>query len=209
MVLESEKLMGFPKAAMISDSTRFWKRDGHRCVFGCYPSTKHSLHKAIHCVARISLDQSSSFVLESFVVQHPSAAGQSWQCCCFPTAIQQCPSLTPSSFTHFFLQTHECQGRCLPPHRLWTNPVWFGPPEIYPWAHQPLCTLWIRPCPAECGRNSLRPYSVPHQFGQISIEQPCSTAKHMHAAFSFWIVKLKILSMESKSFLLGQQHCVV
>lgn len=31
--------------------------DGHNCVFGCYPRAKHSLHKAIHCIVRISLDQ--------------------------------------------------------------------------------------------------------------------------------------------------------
>lgn len=184
-----------PKQQWFLISTRFWKQDGYLCVFGCYPSTKHSLHKAIHCVVRISLDQSSSFVSESFVAQHPPAAGQSWQCCCFPIAIQQCPSLTPSSFTHFFLQAHEHQGRCFTTPQTLDKPVWFGSPEIHPWAHQPLCALWIQPCPAECGRNNLGPYSVSHQFVQISIEQPCSAAKHIHAAFSFWIVKLKILSM--------------
>lgn len=161
MGLDLEKLMGCSKAAMIYDSNEFWKWDGHSAVFGCYASTKHSLRKATHCAVRISLDQGSSFVLESFVVQHLTAVEQTWSAAAFLLPSNSAPVWDPAASPASFWKPHKREGKFFTaPHRLLKNPVWFSSLEIYPWAHQPLCALWIQPCPGECGRNNLGPYSV-------------------------------------------------
>lgn len=106
MDLELEKLMG-SKAAMISDSNRFWKWDGHSCVFGCYPSRKHSLHKAIHCAVRISLDQSSSFVLNNTRQQwdKPDSAAA------FLPPSKSVPVWDPAASLASFWKPHKHQGK--------------------------------------------------------------------------------------------------
>lgn len=199
MGLDLEKLMGCSKAAMIYDSNEFWKWDGHSAVFGCYASTKHSLHKATHCAVRISLDQGSSFVLESFVVQHLTAVEQTWSAAAFLLPSNSAPVWDPAASLVSFWKPHKREGKFFTaPHRLLKNPVWFSSLEIHPWAHHlSVHSELSRVLVSVAGTTSdltafLSRHSLP---GQICTEQTCSAAQHMRAGFSFWIVKLKILSM--------------
>lgn len=176
MALELEKLMGWSKAAMTSDSQRFWKQDEHSCVFGCYPNTKCSFPKGW-----ISLDQSSSVVLESFLVQHLPAAGHTWQRCCFPAAIQQRPALRPSSCTHFFLETWQV-SECFiaPTSQTLDKPslVWLSK-DISLGTSAAQCTL--NSALSRCGRNILGPHSASQQFAWADLHITALQCSKTHA----------------------------